>query len=87
MKRGNRDEECGACDLRKRCMNWCGCINYATTGAINSVAGVVCFHEQLAIRVADRIAQVLFAERNPHFLTRFYREDAFTGGGTAPIAE
>lgn len=58
-------------------MNWCGCINHATTGTIDSVAGLVCFHEQLAIRVADQTAEVLFAERNPYFLTRFYREDAF----------
>ncbi len=77
LKRGNHDKDCAACALRTRCMNWCGCINYATTGAIDSVSGIVCFHERLAIRVADRVAEVLFAERNPHFLTRFYREEAF----------
>jgi uncharacterized protein len=72
-RRGNRDPECAQCKLQSRCMNWCGCINYTTTGAIDSTPGIVCFHEKLAIREADRVAALLFAERNEHFLRRFYR--------------
>jgi uncharacterized protein len=74
-RRGNRDPECAECSLRRRCMNWCGCINYATTGAIDSAPALVCFHEKLSIRVADRVAETLFKEGNPDFLTRFYGED------------
>ncbi len=70
--RGNRNPECMACPERHRCMNWCSCINYATTGAIDRVAGVVCFHERLAIAVADRVAAALYAESNPAFLEQFY---------------
>ena len=73
-KRGNQDLECATCDLRPRCMNWCGCINYSTTGAIDSAPGLVCFHEKLAIRVADRVAGTLFNEKNAAFLRRFYGE-------------
>lgn len=70
--RGNIVEECRDCPLRERCMNWCGCINYATTGAVNQVAGIVCHHEQMAIQAADEAAATLYAERNQAFLAKFY---------------
>jgi len=71
--RGNRDPECAECSLRNRCMNWCGCINYTTTGKIDSAPDIICFHEKLSIRVADKLAATLFDERNPAFLSRFYK--------------
>jgi uncharacterized protein len=58
--------------MRERCMNWCGCINYATTGHINQVAGIVCFHEKIAVEIADRIGNTLYSESNPAFLKQFY---------------
>jgi len=70
--RGNTVKECAACPLRDRCMNWCSCINYATTGAINQVAGLVCHHERMIVAVADRVGSTLFAEKNPEFLAKFY---------------
>jgi len=70
--RGNTVAECRDCPVRDRCMNWCACVNYATTGAINRVGGVVCFHERLSIELADRVAGRLFAEQNPSFLATFY---------------
>lgn len=73
-QRGNEDLECATCELRSRCMNWCGCVNYTTTGAIDSASGLVCYHEKLSVRVADRVAGVLFQEKTPHFFERFYRE-------------
>ncbi len=72
--RGNIVAECSDCPLRARCMNWCSCINLATTGAINRVAGAVCFHEKISIAAADRAAAALFAERNPEFLGIFYSD-------------
>jgi uncharacterized protein len=71
-QRGNIEGECATCDLGPRCMNWCSCINFATTGATNRVAGIVCHHEKMVIAVADRAAATLFAERNPAFLQTFY---------------
>jgi len=75
-RRGNVNGECLKCGLRRRCMNWCCCINYTLTGAIDRTDGIVCFHERAAIEVADRVAAALFAERNPAFLQRFYHEPA-----------
>jgi uncharacterized protein len=70
--RGNRTPDCAECPSRARCMNWCSCINYATTGAIDRVDGLVCRHERLAMAVADRVGATLYAESNPAFLEKFY---------------
>ena len=78
LRRGNRDPECANCAVHDRCMNWCGCVNWATTGHTDSTGPTVCFHERLCIEVADRVASTLYAERNPPFLARFY--------GIAPAA-
>ncbi|MDP6524858.1 MAG: radical SAM protein [Kiritimatiellia bacterium] len=74
-QRGNVNPDCLSCSIRSRCMNWCCCINYALTGTINRTDGIVCFHEQTAAAVADRIGSMLFEERCPAFLRRFYYED------------
>ncbi len=72
-QRGNTDASCLTCTLRPRCMNWCGCINLATTGATDHVSPLLCFHEQLCIDEADRVAEVLWGEKNSAFLKKFYR--------------
>ena len=55
-----------------RCVHWCGCVNHAMTGSVGDVDGLLCWIEQLRIEQADRCAEVLYAERNPAFLRRFY---------------
>lgn len=70
--RGNDVAECRECPVRDRCVNWCGCVNHASTGSIDRVPGVVCHHEKLSIKTADHAASRLFAERNPAFIHRFY---------------
>lgn len=72
-KRGNINTECIECSVKTRCMNWCSCINYATTGQINMIDGIVCFHERMAIEVTDKIAEILFKEKNKKFIERFYK--------------
>jgi len=74
-RRGNVNAECLSCGIRRRCMNWCCCINYALTGAIDRTDGIICFHERLAVEVADHAGETLFTEGNAPFLSRFYYED------------
>lgn len=64
--------ECEDCALRHRCMNWCGCVNYAMTQQVGEVDGLLCWLEQVTVDAADRVAEALFAEENPLFLGRFY---------------
>jgi len=70
------NDDCLACDLRARCVHWCGCVNWLMTGDVGDVDGVWCWFEQRQIEEADRCASVLYAERNPGFLDRFYAGDA-----------
>jgi uncharacterized protein len=74
-KRGNRNPECRDCGLRERCMNWCACTNYITTGAIDRVDGLVCYHEQMTVAIADSVAALLYEEQNPYFLETFYSDE------------
>ena len=66
-------EECRDCEWMPRCMHWCGCVNYAMTGDVGDVSGLLCWFEKTTIAAADRAAQALFADANPGFLKRFYR--------------
>ena len=74
-RRGNSDVDCTGCAIQSRCMNWCGCVNYATTGAIDRAHGLLCFQERLAVEVADRVARTLFAEGCPAFFEWYYQDD------------
>ena len=65
--------ECTDCDLAHRCMHWCGCVNYAMTGSVGGVSGLLCWFEQAVIEAADRAAETLYAEKNPGFIKRFYK--------------
>ncbi len=64
--------DCADCAFQPRCMHWCGCVNYAMTGSVGGVDGLLCWFEQLRIETADRVAAVLYEERNPGFARRFY---------------
>lgn len=70
--RGNATPECRFCELRHRCLNSCGCTNYAASGHINRVSPFLCNLEQKLIAVADSLAETLFRESNPAFMQRFY---------------
>lgn len=65
-------DECAACDIAHRCMHWCGCVNYAMTGDVGEVSGLLCWFEQAIVEEADRAAEILFQEKNPLFVKRFY---------------
>ncbi|HUT75622.1 MAG TPA: radical SAM protein [Armatimonadota bacterium] len=69
-----RNPECLQCDLRRRCRNWCSCVNHRLTGRFDCTGPLVCFHERMAIAIADRTASQLFRENNPTFLQTFYPE-------------
>lgn len=71
-QRGNNTPACKLCALRTRCMNGCGCTNYAASGQLNQVSPFLCACERLLIRLADDMAEQLYAERNPAFLQDFY---------------
>lgn len=78
-------EDCATCALQPRCMHWCGCVNYAMTGRVGEVAGLLCWFEQRILEEADRCASTLFKEGNQAFMNRFYAPRApRPDGGWSP---
>ena len=67
--------DCEGCELRPRCTWWCGCANFETSGDPGRVSPMVCYFERCFIAQADRVADALWAERDPTFLKRFYARD------------
>ncbi|MBN2670229.1 MAG: radical SAM protein [Deltaproteobacteria bacterium] len=68
----HKDADCSSCAVEHRCVYFCGCINYATTGTIGTVSSLLCEVEQTNIAAADEAASILYAEQNPAFLKRIY---------------
>ena len=66
--------ECVDCTVAARCRNRCACANLAMTGSVGEPSPTLCFHEQLAVRVADQAADELYAQRNPLFMLHHYGE-------------
>lgn len=64
--------ECDTCAERFRCSASCACANKAETGDMQVAGGVQCWHEQTTARIADEMAESLFAELNPVFLRWYY---------------
>jgi uncharacterized protein len=65
-------EECAGCAVASRCRNRCACANLAMTGDAACPSELLCFHEQLTVRLADEAAEQLFDERNEAFVRRHY---------------
>ena len=59
--------ECVSCGLRKYCMNWCGCSNYASTHRYDRVGPFLCASERAAVQVAFDVLQVLEGQLGPTF--------------------
>ncbi len=79
-QKGPVNHECGGCGVQSRCMSFCACANRAETGSIGVAGGVQCWHEQMAIRVADAIGARLWKAKNKHFLQRVYSYSGPLGG-------
>ena len=78
--RGPVNAECEPCGERWRCGSFCACSNRAETGRTDLAGGTQCWHERTTARIADRIAETLWEERNEPFIAWFYGRMA----GAAP---
>jgi len=65
-------ESCGGCGIKERCMSSCACVNREETGEVGVVGGLTCWHEQMATRIADRIAARLYRKKNRSLLRVIY---------------
>lgn len=67
-------QSCISCAIRKRCNHYCGCMNKQSTGSINMVSSVQCFHERLLMPIADRLAEKLYKKKSAMFIQKHYNE-------------
>ena len=68
-------EGCEGCALEGRCANYCGCVNWKSTGRLNRVPAILCAHEQMIIPIADAVATRLWKGNRPLFEKRFAQID------------
>ncbi len=64
---------CKGCAFQGRCGNYCGCMNWQTTGKLTEVSPFLCEHERMLIPIADEVGNRLWDEKNPSFLDKHYR--------------
>lgn len=69
---GQTKSPCPVCPIAERCRHWCGCINRDASGDVGEVSSTFCDLQRIRVRVADEMAETLYNEGNPLFLTRFY---------------
>ncbi len=69
---GPVNDECGDCGVRERCASFCACANRAESGELGVAGGVQCWHEQMAIEVADAVGARLWKARDRRFVARVY---------------
>jgi len=65
---------CLECAIRLRCNHHCGCMNKQATGSIERVSPVLCAHERMLVKIADRLAEKLYKKRNAMFIQKHYNE-------------
>jgi len=63
---------CAACAIRDRCHRTCGCLNWQTTGEVDTPSPVLCRYERMTVPLADHIGATLYRERNAAFLAKHY---------------
>ena len=67
-----RDEPCQKCALAARCNNSCSCLNWQTTGSINTISPVLCETERILIPIVDNLGEKLYSQRAPMFIQKHY---------------
>ena len=72
-ERSERDKPaCDGCALEGRCMNWCACANWASTGSVELVSPILCEHERMLMPIVDDLGARLFRVRSSMFLDKHY---------------
>jgi uncharacterized protein len=65
-------KECVGCALLGRCSNYCGCVNWKSTGEINKVPPIICEHERMLMPIADKLGNRLWKKNSQLFKKKFY---------------
>lgn len=69
-----KEDSCMGCAIEARCRHHCACLNHSMTGDMHEVPPVQCANEQVLIRAADRMAELLYERRSPRFMKVYGKE-------------
>lgn len=72
-RRGNHNDTCRTCNLKRFCMNWCGCTNYYLTGNSDVAGPILCVMEKAAIKAAEYVLATLTNLDNELFIDHLMR--------------
>jgi uncharacterized protein len=67
-------EPCAGCAVNSRCFHTCACLNWQTTGAIETPCPVLCRYEKMLIPIADKVAETLYSLRSCEFISKHYND-------------
>ena len=67
--------ECQGCLLEARCSKWCSCINFMSTGSVETASPIVCYNEKILIDIVDRTADKLWKSRSNTFIHKHYNKN------------
>lgn len=67
-----RFKECEECVNKFRCNNNCSCLNWQSTGDINTITPFLCESEKILIEVSDKLGEKLFRKKVPMFIHKHY---------------
>lgn len=65
-------QECSGCALDGRCANYCGCVNWKSTGSIKTIPPIICEHERMLMPIVDRLGNKLWKQNVSLFKDKFY---------------
>jgi len=63
---------CDDCALNERCEHRCSCLNWQSTGSINSVSPLLCETERILIPIVDRLGEKLYSQGASVFIQKHY---------------
>jgi uncharacterized protein len=67
-----RFSECEECINKFRCNNNCSCLNWQSTGNINTITPFLCESERILIDISDKLAERLYKKKSPMFIQKHY---------------
>ena len=65
---------CSGCALEGRCFTYCPCLNWDMTGKYHCIPPMLCEHERILVPIVDKVAEILYKERNAVFMKKHYKK-------------
>lgn len=72
LKSQTINHNCDICAIKSRCNYKCSCLNWQTTGEINTPSSVLCETERIIVPIVDKLGEELFKLKSSSFIQKHY---------------